>query len=101
MGICLGVYWVSKEKMNWGVLSGHEVQGRDFVTNYRGSNLIQFMGYRWVMGQNKLILTADRTTFYLRKLFNVPDRARIETLSICAHLKGIDNTFQMAYYMWH
>ena len=33
MGICLGVYWVSKEKMNWGVLSGHEVQGRDFVTN--------------------------------------------------------------------
>ena len=23
---------------------------------YRGSNLIQFMGYRWVMGQNKSII---------------------------------------------
>ena len=25
----------------------------------------------------------------------------IETLSIRAHLKGIDNAFQMAYYKWH
>ena len=43
------------------------------MTYYRGSNLIQFMGYRWVMGQNKSILTADRTTFYPRKHFNVMD----------------------------
>ena len=43
------------------------------IEYYRGSNLIQFMGYRWVMGQNKSILTADRTTFYLRKHFNVTD----------------------------
>ena len=42
-------------------------------TNYRGSNLIRFMGYRWVMGQNKSILTADRTTFYPRKHLNVTD----------------------------
>ena len=45
----------------------------DVPPNYRGSNLIRFMGYRWVMGQNKSILTADRTTFYPRKHFNVTD----------------------------
>ena len=79
------------------IVNYSKVYGR----NYRGSNLIQFMGYRWVMGQNKSILTSDRTTFYPWKHFNVTDRARIETLSIRARLKDIDNTFQMAYYMWH
>ena len=50
-----------------------EVEKENRVSDYRGSNLIRFMGYRWVMGQNNSILTADRTTFYPRKHLNVTD----------------------------